>query len=116
MPAKLRGLPSVKKLRRRPFAELTPLEREKLIFFEYRRATQSLYWRALRRGLILERGYRCERCGWAYGKLQLHHRTYERLGHELPADVELLCTRCHYGEHVSGSGPSVKCDLGEAWL
>ena len=55
---------------------------------------QSDAWRMLREAIIDERGYTCEECGVAYG-LQLHHLTYDRLGHELHEDMQLLCKSCH---------------------
>jgi hypothetical protein len=44
-------------------------------------------------------GYRCERCE---GKrdLEVHHRTYERLGREWDQDLEVLCCRCHERETI----------------
>lgn len=45
-------------------------------------------------------GY-CERCAKPLesGKWHLHHRTYERAGKELLADVEAICVACHQLEH-----------------
>src|SRR4051812_24840716 len=40
----------------------------------------------------------CARCPQT-NSLQLHHKTYERLGRELDADLELLCKRCHHKLH-----------------
>lgn len=31
----------------------------------------------------------------------MHHLTYARYGHELPADLEHLCLKCHMDEHPS---------------
>jgi hypothetical protein len=52
-------------------------------------------WRELKREVILERGEVCEHCGKTSRKLQLHHKTYVRLGNELLDDLELLCEECH---------------------
>ena len=57
----------------------------------------------------------CERCGcgpknsFARYKqhLHVHHKTYERLGHELPDDVELLCFACHFGVVHNSTDPEV---------
>jgi 5-methylcytosine-specific restriction endonuclease McrA len=43
-------------------------------------------------------GHRCQVCN--RGKddgalLDAHHRTYQRLGHELPEDITVLCRECH---------------------
>ena len=40
----------------------------------------------------------CARCG-ARRRLQVHHRTYIRLGWELQRDVVTLCVTCHRLEH-----------------
>jgi hypothetical protein len=55
-------------------------------------------WRRKRKGALTRAGFRCERCD---GKrdLQVHHRTYERLGDERPEDLEVLCASCHEQHH-----------------
>jgi 5-methylcytosine-specific restriction endonuclease McrA len=106
LPSKLHGLRGEKVLRALPPESLTELEREKLWQFDYQKATQSRYWRALKRAVMLERDDRCELCEMrGPPPLQLHHLTYERLGAELPEDVELLCEACHWREHHSPDGP-----------
>lgn len=43
-------------------------------------------------------GYRCQVCNKSKDEgamLDAHHRTYERLGHERPEDVTVLCRDCH---------------------
>ncbi|WP_298257281.1 HNH endonuclease signature motif containing protein [Bradyrhizobium sp.] len=42
-------------------------------------------------------GFRCRICNAdsSEAPLQAHHRTYERLGAELPDDLTALCARCH---------------------
>ena len=67
---------------------------------DYRRVINSSRWRDLRRRLLFARGFRCERCGAEFAPsvqtpLQLHHLTYERLGHELDSDLVLVCPSCH---------------------
>lgn len=60
----------------------------------YEAYLRSPAW-ARRRGQALRRaGYCCARCGRRHG-LQVHHRTYSRLGQELPDDLEVLCKACH---------------------
>lgn len=66
----------------------------------YRSVVASRRWRDLRARLMRERGLKCERCQKTWGiprlaALQLHHRTYERLGAEWDTDVQLLCGFCH---------------------
>lgn len=68
----------------------------------YRRHLRSKYWKNLRANrMALAKGL-CERChhGPSPHPLELHHKTYARLGHELLNDVVLLCTRCHLLIHV----------------
>jgi len=62
----------------------------------YNEHLNSDEWRDFKRAIIDERGAECERCGET-GLLHLHHKTYERLGHERASDVELLCPSCHQG-------------------
>jgi len=42
-------------------------------------------------------GYRCRVCYRPDSEveLQVHHRTYERLGRELPGDLLCVCIECH---------------------
>jgi 5-methylcytosine-specific restriction endonuclease McrA len=67
----------------------------------------TAHWVRKREEALQAAGYRCERCGF-YGQrdqdgrrhgLDVHHLTYERLGHEHLADLETLCRTCHREEH-----------------
>ena len=58
----------------------------------------SPLWRLRRRIWILRAGGRCQRCG-SRRRLTIHHRTYQRLGHERRADVTVLCWNCHRRHH-----------------
>jgi 5-methylcytosine-specific restriction endonuclease McrA len=51
-------------------------------------------WRARREYMIRRAEHKCQVCNRG-GKLQLHHRTYARLGHEREADLVVLCAPCH---------------------
>ena len=74
---------------------------------EYQRYLLSPTWRAFREEMLWARDFTCERCGTrcppkklADGKrLEVHHLTYERLGFELPSDVQVLCSVCHSETH-----------------
>jgi 5-methylcytosine-specific restriction endonuclease McrA len=61
----------------------------------------SDYWRkSLRRADALERAERrCAVCN-APGQLDVHHRTYDRLGYESGADLIALCRGCHSRHHM----------------
>jgi hypothetical protein len=58
----------------------------------------SPLWRLRRRIWILGTGGRCQRCG-SRRRLTIHHRTYQRLGHERRGDVTVLCWNCHRRHH-----------------
>jgi hypothetical protein len=64
----------------------------------YENYLQSAAWRLTRNAKLRDAGYRCQRCP-SRRNLHVHHRSYERLGHELPEDLEVLCEQCHRGEH-----------------
>ncbi len=51
-----------------------------------------------RRAAIASAYGKCSRC-LTTDRLEVHHRTYARAGHELPTDVEVLCYDCHHAEH-----------------
>jgi HNH endonuclease len=56
-------------------------------------------WSAARLGELEASGHRCRTCNAAEGdeaRLEVHHRTYERLGHELIGDLTALCGYCHH--------------------
>jgi 5-methylcytosine-specific restriction endonuclease McrA len=62
---------------------------------EYLARINSPEWQVLKARLIRERGRRCERCGFARRRLDLHHRQSDRLGREEDYDLQLLCRECH---------------------
>jgi hypothetical protein len=59
---------------------------------------RSPLWRVRRRIWIIRARGRCELCG-RRRRLTIHHRTYERLGHERRSDIAVLCWRCHERQH-----------------
>lgn len=62
---------------------------------------QSPEWAVVRRLALEQAGYACRLCGAPQeeSRLDVHHRTYERLGAELLADVIVLCSSCHCRHH-----------------
>jgi 5-methylcytosine-specific restriction endonuclease McrA len=69
-------------------------------YFDY---LQSDAWREVkRRYLRSARPKDCRICGASRfdARLDLHHRTYERLGRERLSDLVLLCRRCHDAVHA----------------
>lgn len=61
---------------------------------EYERYMKSPEWYEKRQLLLVMADCRCERCGYRQD-LEVHHLTYERLGNELPDDLQVLCVECH---------------------
>lgn len=74
----------------------------------YQEYLQSPYWRRHVRPRIMRRAAgRCEGCGGDYA-LEVHHLTYDRLGHEHDQDLKALCAGCHSGQHGYDRDPSLK--------
>jgi hypothetical protein len=65
---------------------------------------QSAEWRAKRAEKLAEVGHRCQGCPET-DRLEVHHLTYERVGHERMGDLMVLCHWCHSAEH--GRSPNV---------
>lgn len=57
------------------------------------------HWRKTRNAALSRAGWACMRCP-AQRTLEVHHKTYERLGEELSGDLEVLCATCHQGHHI----------------
>lgn len=77
------------------FAFARTIEEKKIDYYEY---IQSPEWRERADAAKERAGHRCQVCnrGKADGViLNAHHRTYERLGSELPEDITVLCKPCH---------------------
>ncbi len=69
----------------------------KLPYPEY---LKSNHWEIKRRIALLRARHQCQHCGNKEGRrLDVHHRTYERLGCEAADDLVVLCSLCHALEH-----------------
>ena len=65
---------------------------------EYERYLASLHWKAVRLRKLADIPF-CEYCGCRV-RLEVHHSSYEHLGHErLDEDLIVLCRDCHQEEH-----------------
>lgn len=60
-------------------------------YYEY---LQSPEWEKLTEPIRERNGGLCECCNMRYGS-EVHHRTYDRLGQELPEDLIHVCNQCH---------------------
>jgi hypothetical protein len=61
---------------------------------------QSDHWKEIRARTLRSDGYACRVCN-RKDNLQVHHRSYDRLGAELPSDVITLCDDCHTIFHTT---------------
>jgi 5-methylcytosine-specific restriction endonuclease McrA len=73
----------------------------------YREYLASPGWRAKAEAMLWIAGYRCQVCNTHRDEatLDVHHRTYERVGGERPGDLIVLCRDCHELFHA-GSKPA----------
>lgn len=67
----------------------------------YKQYISSNAWRrgAARLAALAAAGNRCSLCpseGSPENPIEVHHRTYERLGEERPEDLTALCRSCHH--------------------
>ena len=70
---------------------------------EYREVyLQSDHWRRIREIALGDFEYRCAVC-YSPKNLDVHHRTYERLGNERVTDLTVLCRSCHELFHANGA-------------
>ncbi len=65
----------------------------------YHEYLQTPEWQELRRSMVRAAGFRCQNCGAGDVRLEVHHKTYERLGQEHRGDLVVLCWRCHGNLH-----------------
>jgi predicted HNH restriction endonuclease len=75
----------------------------------YREYLRSEHWTRKRAETIHKAGRKCQMCGWRNERqagsskgFHVHHNTYERVGHELPTDLTVLCAECHERFHGKG--------------
>lgn len=72
--------------------------------------TSSDHWKQFRDQVLRMTPRRCTACSDDEARLELHHRTYWRLGREFLEDVSLLCGRCHDTVHKISSWENVSID------
>lgn len=65
---------------------------------DYATYINSPEWRVKADDAKRRAGYSCALCTRTTS-LEVHHRTYARLGHEHPSDLVVLCWRCHRRHH-----------------
>lgn len=81
-----------------PIIEKMNAERRNAWWSDYEVYLGSDIWKE-RAGSALKRaGYICERCKRRKA-VHVHHLSYERVGEELPGDLQALCFQCHDQAH-----------------
>ena len=71
----------------------------KLRTMPYEEYLQTWHWKLKREEKLRAVDNRCQLCNSGSGILEVHHRTYERLGEELNEDLTVLCRLCHKSFH-----------------
>jgi len=56
-------------------------------------------WKVRRARHLLSYGKQCEACHRTQD-IEVHHRTYDRMGSELDSDLAVLCDACHQSVHI----------------
>jgi 5-methylcytosine-specific restriction endonuclease McrA len=90
-----------------PWADIDTEDPENVIRFpvertrSYREYLQSPEWQGTRDDALHQAKHRCCICNSRH-QLEVHHRTYERIGHERPDDLTVLCRPCHALFHRYG--------------
>ena len=66
----------------------------------YNQYLQTRHWKDTRKRFYKSKlcKHKCSSCGSTY-KLNLHHKTYKRIGKERLSDLCLLCEECHKKVH-----------------
>lgn len=78
----------------RTFGEEGGLSVAELRALPYASYLRTPHWQDLRYRALLAAEHRCQSCNRG-SQLDVHHRTYERLGEERLADLTVLCRSCH---------------------
>lgn len=71
----------------------------------YREYLRTPEWRATRAAALARAGFACALDSSHTQNLEVHHRTYERLGQEIEADLTVLCEPCHDLHHKVNGRP-----------
>jgi hypothetical protein len=71
----------------------------------YKQYLRTPEWQRTRAAALERANHRCSLDATHSDGLEVHHRTYERLGAELEADVIVLCHGCHQLHHQANGRP-----------
>jgi 5-methylcytosine-specific restriction endonuclease McrA len=70
----------------------------------YQEYLHTDHWGSIRRNALEAADRRCQLCNATDQILDVHHRTYERLGKEKLSDLIVLCRSCHERHHLRAEG------------
>lgn len=59
----------------------------------------SSEWKTRRNHKLRSVNYRCEKCS-SKRDLEVHHLSYEHVGHESDNELQVLCSTCHRNDHL----------------
>lgn len=65
---------------------------------------KSPHWGKLKKVALQRADRKCQVCSCQDMKLNVHHNTYQNLGHEYITDLVVLCERCHSIHHKNKRG------------
>lgn len=71
---------------------------EELRRLSYKDYLKTVHWKAMKDKALARAKHRCQVCN-SSEKLNVHHRTYDRLGEEKLSDLTVLCRVCHSKFH-----------------
>ena len=80
--------------------EPLPPHVKKLRAMSYVDYLRSKHWRETSRQRMKLDNWTCQLCLTRGGKLNVHHKTYERRGYEKMSDLITLCETCHERHHI----------------
>jgi hypothetical protein len=93
----------------KPVAEAVGAKRlAELRAMSYRQYLRTPEWRRTKAAALLRAGNACSLDVTHTEGLEVHHRTYERLGAELSSDLAVLCRSCHQLLHKEYGRPRRK--------
>lgn len=87
---------------------------EQLRAMPYPAYLRSPEWRETRAAALVRAGHACQLDLTHVLDLEVHHRTYARLGEERPEDLFVLCEKCHQNHHAFVGRPSSREPLPES--
>jgi len=84
-----------------PLADQVSVSRlDELRAMPYDEYLRTPEWRHTRAAALVRADHQCAMNPAHIGPLEVHHRSYERRGAELPSDLIVLCRTCHRVHHT----------------